>query len=228
MRAAMTVLSILYVAGLCLLLWIAKRNRSLYAAGKGLCSLMFVLAGVLCWVWGGRQGRAFFVLLLVGLVLCAFGDVFLGVANRTAHKVSKKPFVLGAFSFLLAHGVFCAMLFSQNGPRWQDLIAPAILLVVLYMLEKRDKVRLKKMRPLGYIYTAFVAVMAGKAAAFFIGPATSGEVMLAAGAVLFLISDVILLFLYFGTNRGNRFLRPANLLTYYVGVYLMACSAWWI
>ena len=51
-----------------------------------------------------------------------------------------------------------------------------------------------------------------------------GNLFAAAGSVLFLLSDSIIIFLYFYI-RQNRWMRFANLTAYYLGLLLLALSA---
>lgn len=222
-------LAAIYAAALGWLLWVAHKKRGLYAAAKGLCSAIFLACALLAWVGGARGDRAAFALLLGALTLCAFGDVLLGLANKNATRVSKKPFLLGALSFSLAHVVFCVLYFARQSFHWAHLVLPLCLVAVLWALERRDAVRLKKMRAMAYVYTFLVGLMAAGAAGFGLGAAPLGwlGLFLVAGAALFLVSDVILLFLYFGTHR-KKWHRTANLLTYYCGVFLLALAARWL
>lgn len=216
-----------YIAGLCGLLWITRWRRKWYAVAKGALSLLFVLGGVLSFETGGKEQPMAVYLLLPALVFCALGDLLLGIANKTK-RVRARPFVLGAVSFSLAHVMFCAV-YSWFAPlRWQDFLLPALLTLVLLVLEATQQVRLKKMRPLGYVYVLLVGFMTAKAtaAACAAGVGTPFGLLTLLGSLLFLISDVVLLFLYFGTHRPKA-LRYANLATYYCSILLLALSAHW-
>lgn len=223
------VLTALFIGTLAVLLFVAKRNRGRYALAKGVCSLLFVAAGVLAWVMGEGGSRQRFFLLLAALLLCAFGDVLLGVANRKAANLDKRYFVAGALSFAVAHVLF-VLLFAALAPfRWYDWAPSVLLMGVLLALDKTGSVQLGKMRPLAYVYTALIGLMFWKAlGGLLFAPAPGpGAVLACIGAALFLLSDVILLFLYFGVRRF-QWLRSANLLTYYVGIYLLSLAAFWL
>lgn len=214
-----TVLVLLYAAALAALLWVAKRNRRLYAAAKGMCSLLFLVAAGAGAAFGrpGTNSAA----MLAALALCAAGDVLLGLANLNAERVSKKPFMGGVGCFTLAHCAFCLFFMLQGGFSWYALPFPVLLLAILRLLEHKDAVRLKKIRPVGYLYTFLVGLMASMALA---RPfAFPGGALMGAGAALFFLSDVVLLFLYFGTRRRPWY-RPTNLLCYYFGIFLMAAA----
>lgn len=225
----LVILSCVYVAALCVLLRVARVNKSMYAAAKGICSFLFLVCASYCWFCGEKTNATLFGLLLGAMVLCAFGDVLLGVANRKAGRVGKKPFIAGAISFTFAHVLFCVLFILRSPINWYDFVFPVLLMGVTWLLEHTDKIRLKKMRPLGYVYTFMVGMMAWKAfeSAAYDGIFTMGEIFLTLGAALFLVSDIVLMFLYFGTRRHTLF-RGVNLVLYYVGVYLMAVGAYWL
>ncbi len=222
-------MTVLYVACLAMLLVVAKRHKGSYALAKGVCSLVFVAAGVLAWCLGLRGAPGLFAVLLAALVLCAFGDVLLGVANMAASHPDKRFFMAGGLTFALAHVLFVVLFSGLWAWRWFDFFLPLLLLVVMLALDVKGKVRLKKLRPLAYVYTALVGLMAWKAAGgvLYAMPPGSGTAEVCVGALLFLLSDVLLLFLYFGVHRA-KWLRSANLIAYYMGVYLLALSAYWL
>ena len=198
------------------------KKKKYYAVSKALCSSLFLLCALFAADFGVKGITPTLLLLLAALILCAFGDVFLGVANQKAKTPSRKPFIAGALSFLIAHLLFCLLFYTMLPLCWYDFILPFFMLALLYYLEQGKKVRLKQMRLLAFFYTLLVATMTSKAlqVPLLLGYGTG----MAFGAVLFMVSDVILLFLYFGVHR-KRWMRTANLLSYYVGVYLMALSA---
>ncbi len=228
MSTLLLILSIVYAVAVCALLYLSRRNRRYYAPAKGVASALFVLVGVAAYFSGAQRTPGNFWLLLAALVLCAVGDVLLGLANRSK-KVQAKPFLAGFFCFAAAHVLFCALFYRFAPLTWMDALPPMALLLMLWWLDTRKKVRLKKMRVPAYIYTTLVGLMAGKAvqAAFAPGSFGDGAFLLALGSLLFLTSDVILLFLYFAPRR-LRWLRYANLTTYYIGVYLLGLSAHWL
>ena len=180
------------------------------------------------WLGTGAVSAGF-LLLLTALLLCMGGDILLGLANRTK-TVRAKPFAGGAFSFLLAHIFFCLLLYSRVPPSGFDLLLPLLLVGVLFLLGRADLVRLKKMWPLGYSYTFIVGLMACKAvqaATLLWQTAPLAGLLIGGGGILFLVSDIILLFLYFGTTR-RKWMRYANLSTYYLGIYCIAITAYWL
>lgn len=222
----LVILSFIYFVGLAMLIKVAKYKKSSYALLKGGCSGLFLWVGLYSGWNGAVINTKEYYLLLTALVLCALGDVLLGVANRHLRKVRKKPFLLGAISFSLAHVVFCVMLYSLHPFSWYLFIVPVLLCALLQVLEKYRYVKLKSMRLFATVYAYLVGLMSLSAFTLVtqeVLPAP-GKYLLAIGSLLFLISDCILLFLYFGTRR-NKYDRSLNLITYYIGIFMIATSA---
>lgn len=216
----------LYTAGFYVLLRTVRHNRQRYPVVKGIQSSLFVAVGVLSWLTGQHHAPAVFSLLLGGLLACALGDVLLGVANRTP-QVRARPFLAGTLCFLLAHLLFCAA-FAPGAPAaWWDVLPAVGVAAWLRVQEARGWIRLKKMRVLGYTYALLVGYMCTRAVRCGLASAAPAFTWLTcAGAVLFLLSDTVLLYLYFGTWRP-RWLRTANLASYYTGILLLALSTHW-
>lgn len=221
----MYLFSIVYCIALGGLLWVTRHKRKYYTLAKGSVSFLFVVAGV-GGAFAGGGNKTGFWLLLAALLFCMAGDVLLGMANRTK-AVRVKPFAGGALSFFVAHIFFCFFLYRQAAFQWYDFFPSVLLVLGLFLLEKAGLVRLKQMRLIGYGYSFVVALMACKAVQYMLAAPGAGGILLAAGAILFLVSDIILLFLYFGTHRV-KWTRYANLSTYYIGVYCIALSAYWL
>ncbi len=219
---AVSLSAAVYLAALMVLLLVGLKRMELYALFKGICSLCFVASSLLFWCIGAQNQLGLFALLLGALLLCAAGDVALGVANRAAPP-RKKPFLVGVALFTLAHFVFAIFYILLRVPAPAEFLIPLVLPALLFLLEKMGAVRLGRMRPIGYFYTYLVGFMFVRAASVAVFSAGLGPVavVLLLGAALFLLSDVFLLFLYFGTVK-REWLRHANLVSYYLGMYLLA------
>lgn len=220
-------LLLLYMVFLGILLWVAAKRKKWYARAKGRQSSLFIVVACVAYFTGPQQDLWAFCVLAVGLGLCAAGDILLGIANK-AGKVRAKPFAAGAVTFSLAHIVFCGLFFSMAPFYFADVLLPLLLTVVLFVLEKQGRVQLKRMRAMVYFYSVVVGIMAARAVAvcIFAGIPAAGGLLTAGGGILFLVSDAILLFLYFGKRRSFA-LRVSNLAAYYMCTFLLALSAHW-
>lgn len=222
---------IVYAACLLLLLWVSKNAKNRYALAKGIQSGLFVAGALLAYFTGSASGSwdlGLFFLMLVALLFCAAGDILLGIANQSK-EVSQKPFLAGAAAFIIAHIVFCIHYFLRVRFGLEVIILPILLVVLIAWFERRAWVRLGQIQRLGYIYTFIVGLMGSGAlfTAWQAGLATPVGAFTAIGGILFLLSDAILVFLYFGTTR-RPFYRIANLTTYYVGILFLALSLHWL
>lgn len=217
-----------YLAALLVLLWVARKKRKYYLPVKTVVSLLFVSTGIAAFAVGEQHSYWNFALLMVALLACLAGDVFLAFVDHDL-TMRARPFTMGAGSFALAHLIFCIGLYKRVGFSFIDLILPLVLWGFLFFLEKKDLVRLKSFKGMAYGYTVMVGLMTTKAIEVGVttGLSLPNAVLLVAGSTLFLVSDIILLFLYFGTRR-KKWTRPANLSTYYMGLYLLALTAYWL
>ncbi len=216
-----------YIAGMVALPLASRHRPRRYPLLKGVESLLFVLCGFFSYTASGVGGARGFALLFAALLCCMAGDIFLSFTTA-AKRMNHGPFLAGAFSFCVAHGLFLTLFVYTSPLRWYDFIFPLAAVGVIALLDANGLVRLKKMRVLGYLYSFIVALMTGKAVAagMALGLATPHGALTALGAVLFFVSDCVLLFLYFGKNR-RFWMRVLNLSTYYSGVMMLALTGFW-
>ncbi|MEG2394174.1 MAG: lysoplasmalogenase family protein, partial [Ruthenibacterium sp.] len=214
--------SLLYLVLLCALLIVAYRPalfHRYYARVKSAVSLGFLLLSVFAALWRGNA--ALLVLMLPGLLLCFAGDVALGLAN-THKTMFRRLFLSGVAAFALAHIAFVAA-FALMSPvrnfwQWWMLLPPAALVCGAMLCCHNGAFRLKKLRTPVVLYSACVGAMCAAALRLGVaaGPRSQG-IWFAGGALLFVLSDCILLFLYFYV-KPRKMLRALNLLTYYLGM----------
>lgn len=186
-----------------------------YPWAKGAASLGFLLVA-LC----RADGSGYFWGLLACLALCAAGDVLLGLANVRAGFFSRF-FLAGAACFTLAHAGFCLVFGLAAGWHAAEFVLP-LALVGAAALAARDKhrFRLKRMAVPALLYSFFVGLMCAQSAVYAL---RTGVWLAAAGGVLFLLSDCVLLFLYFYYKKRAAF-RALNLITYYLGMLCLALT----
>ena len=91
------------------------------------------------------------------------------------------------------------------------------------MLSGMPGMQTGRMRPLVVLYAAFVSALLGKGLQLAFGMGQPWCFLVLAGAVLFWISDLLILFLYFYPPRRTA-VHVANLLTYYYAMFLIAVS----
>lgn len=193
---------------------------------KGLASLLFVTLGIAC--FSAASDAVFGWLVMAGLVFGMAGDVLLNL-RKIAQKSGDKIFSAGIAAFLIGHLLYSAALLSRGA----DALLVAVPLCALlsgvltpFVLRRIDVEG--KLKMFGIVYVTVVLFMTSCAAGLLIiKPFDYGHLLFTAGAVLFTLSDVILIFDLFGRKK-RRAMRAFNLSTYYAGQVLIALSLLWI
>ena len=214
----------LYLIPLCLLLaavYVRFEIRKSYVPAvilKGLASLTFVIFGIA----GSRlcQDPAFAKPVILGLILGAVADVLLNL-RYVFPKVGKPVFLFGILVFLSGQVSYLAALI----PRCRNLviyILSGIAATVLLLQCFFKKVTLDKtFKIFCTVYAGVITVMTFTALGAMIARPDTQQILFFAGAVLFLISDIVLLLNTFGKESKDS-LRITNLALYYIGQILIA------
>ncbi len=154
--------------------------------------------------------------LLLGLVLSLGGDVALMFESNRA-------FLIGLVLFLLAHVAYAVVLTVYNGLYPQDLITGAVLALVGAALFFYLRPGLGPMQAPVILYIVVILIMVNRALSTFFGVVFTPTQawLLGLGAVLFMLSDVML--------AVDRFRLPfrwsrLSLYLYYGGQLLIALS----
>lgn len=192
-------------------------------AAKAVASALFVLLGVLCVFAGGfGRGTVYATWMLLGLVLGFWGDVLLECQDVFPQR-RQQFFLAGLGAFLLGHVCYILALAQLMGPGALHWLAGAGVLVLALLLKRVFKVEPGKMSAPTIGYALVISVMAGFAVGIFAAKATALSSMLLCSAVLFLVSDALLAYMYFGP-RKVRALVAWNLGSYYLAQILFALS----
>jgi len=189
---------------------------------KGIASLFFILLGIAC--LSVTKDARFGGLVIAGLICGAAGDVLLNLPPLMANA-KDKVFMAGMAAFLTGHLLYVAALLTRGANALLiavplcAVLSAAILLPVLRRIDVPGKIR-----TFGIVYVIAVLFMTSCAAGLFIlTPANTGYLLFTFGAVLFTLSDVILIFHMFGRKKHKTH-RALNLATYYLGQVLIAAS----
>ncbi len=214
------------VVGLALDVWFIKTELAgrmgKAVVLKGLASLMFVLLGLYCCAC---HASGFGRLIVIGLVLGMVGDVLLNLRNLYEGGVSMRVFAVGILAFLSGHFLYIAALIGRCPETvLMALIVTAVLSVAaIPPLIRRITAPSKGLKIFGYVYLVIVIAMFSFALSLLIkqgaGPL---ELVFTVGALLFVVSDFIMIYYTFG--KKLKPLRATNLLSYYLGQLLIACS----
>ena len=185
---------------------------------KTIASVLFVLCGAfnLYFVLGVLARKAnwlFCVMLFAGLVFACAGDILL-----------IDHFVLGALFFGLGHILFFMSFCFLTGFKIRDLlIGTGIFVAVFLLIELYKCFNFGGMKTLAVVYALIISLMLGKAISNVFEPNHRAvNIVIAAGALLFFISDFMLLFHVFGS--GALVFDIICLVTYYPAEFILALS----
>jgi uncharacterized membrane protein YhhN len=133
-------------------------------------------------IWGNRRVPRYFVTLLLALVACLLGDIFL---------LKDDYFVYGLAAFLLGHLLFCYAFVSLGGFKFYltplFILATVALLYYLYLLPALGSFAV----PVA-IYNTVIVLMAWQGVNLFISNKSYFTGCIAIAAVLFMISDSVI------------------------------------
>ena len=223
----MPALLILYTILLCTTnyMYYPPKYNKFFPWIKFTTSLCFIVIAV----YSAFLSRQYLILyrMLPAFIFAALGDLLLGLAH-SKHNYQGREFLMGTCSFLAAHILFYAALTSIDGVRLTDFILPLGVMGIVFIISQSKNVVLGKMQIPGVVYSFFVGLLFSKGLMIFLySGAAVPNLLILAGAFLFLISDMILLFLNFHV-APPKWLAYANLSTYYVGIALLGLSLYTI
>lgn len=180
---------------------------------KSLTSLGFILISGLGFIQDPSVSSPFFF-LFIGLILCALGDVSLALSHNRPLKYNL-PAVCGIIFFSLAHLSFitCFIPLGLTIPMTYFL-APMLLACLFLLLLLEDPFDFGTSRFLIPVYTFIISTM-------LLTSVFTSTTFIIIGAILFVVSDIVLCFVYFFGDRYPS-LRPLNYLFYYIGQLLLA------
>ena len=194
------------------------KTKKYYTLGKTLASVGFIIVAIVSGMIGNHQIDVWHT--MPAFLLCLSGDVLLGIYNQNKKK---EFFLAGLCVFLCGHIGFFLSFARMGGVKAWELMIPVIGVLLTIWMENRPGMDTGKLKYEILLYSYFVTLLLTKTIFLAVKEMSVGTVMLAIGAGLFLISDVILLFLNFYKKR-ILVLHVANLITYYYGIFLMAAS----
>lgn len=202
---------------------------------KGLASLSFLGCGLYNF-FNNQSRNEIALLILVGLILGVFGDIFLNLRFVVKKKISNPIFLVGVFAFLAGHILYLVstvkIIQTNNAINANLIYAPLIAAAVVsaticFLIFKLLDVKLAN-KIVGVLYIVTITVFVSLAGFIYFDSLTASTsnnfyLTLFIGSLLFMASDVIMIFNSFGKNPKLRF-RIANLSLYYIGQLLIAIS----
>ena len=214
----MTITSILCLCLAALFMWTENKENYMGAVIlKGLASLCFVLVGVMAGN-GGQLAK----LIVTGLLLGCVADVLLNL-RWVFPKKGQLIFLVGILVFLGGHVVYLAAVLPM-ADNWAVCVVVGVVLTALLMKWIFSKITAKKaFKIFGVFYLGAIMLLNCVAVRNLMTAPSAFTGLFAAGALLFLISDIVLILNTFG-QKSKFSLRVTNLSLYYIGQLLIAWS----
>ena len=219
---------LLCVAGMILQgIFIVVEHKEKYVPAvilKGCASLVFVCVGYMG--FQAASNASFAKMVFLGLCFGALGDILLNL-RYLSKSHGQKIFLLGIAAFLTGHILYLVALIPLSSNLLISLIAGVIVaaLLLLYIFKKMS-VKLA-FQIFGVFYIGAVVLMTAVAIGNLIAMPDTNRLMYALGAVLFTVSDIVLIFNTFGGTTKFS-MRITNLSLYYIGQLLIALSLFYI
>ncbi len=193
---------------------------------KAIASILFISTA--CAAIAANTGELNYGLLIViGLSCGLLGDIWLDL--KYIYIEDKDTYLYaGFYSFLAGHLFFITALFMNY--RWTPVtliisIVPALLGAIVTMaMEKPMKLDYGSFKPTCFIY-GFTLMMV--ASSSIVAAAATGEtawIVMSTGAVLFLMSDLMLSGTYFGQGKNTPVYVVMNHVLYYAAQFVIASS----
>ena len=214
----MTITSILCLCLAAMFMWMEKKEKYVGAVVlKGMASLCFVFVGVMAGN-GGQLAK----LIVTGLLLGCIADVLLNL-RWVFPKKGQLLFLVGILVFLGGHVVYLAAVLPM-ADNWAVCVVVGVVLTALLMKWIFSKITAKKaFKIFGVFYLGAIMLLNCVAVSNLMTAPSAFTGLFAAGALLFLISDIVLILNTFG-QKSKFSLRVTNLSLYYIGQLLIAWS----
>ena len=214
----MTITSILCLCLAALFMWTEKKENYMGAVIlKGLASLCFVLVGVMAGN-GGQLAK----LIVTGLLLGCIADVLLNL-RWVFPKKGQLLFLVGILVFLGGHVVYLAAVLPM-ADNWAVCVVVGVVLTALLMKWIFSIITAKKaFKIFGVFYLSAIMLLNCVAVSNLMTAPSAFTGLFAEGALMFLISDIVLILNTFGP-KSKFSLRVTNLSLYYIGQLLIAWS----
>jgi len=190
-----------------------------YVWVKGLASLFFIATGISSYQ-KVKENKKYFIFILAGLIFSFAGDVLLELRS-----IIPASFIIGVGSFAFCHIMYSIGFCTLRKVTLKDIFICLAIAMPLILLQILGDFNFNSMKFIVMGYTILISFMVSKAISlrcYFKGN-EKAVIMTIAGAVMFLVSDILLLFCFFGTVYYAA-LAYLNTIIYYSGQGILALS----
>lgn len=184
---------------------------------KGAASLCFVAIGLI-----SSPGTHVAKLIVAGLIIGCVADVLLNL-RMVFEKVGQPIFLVGILVFLSGHIMYLAAVLPLCTHKLVCIIAGVVLTALLMIWIFKRITAKPAFKIFGVVYIGAIMLLNCVAIGNLIAERSAFNGVFAAGAVLFLISDIVLILNTFG-SEFRQSLRNTNISLYYIGQILIALS----
>ncbi|MDO6595751.1 lysoplasmalogenase [Oceanihabitans sp. 2_MG-2023] len=172
-------LILIIISVLCTIISSYIENTIMHYIFKPLSTILVIL---LPFLYAKNGLKPYKNIILIGLVFCLFGDVFL---------MFDTYFVFGLASFLIGHLFFVYGFTTINGFLWNiKTLIPLLIIASLIFFNLKDHLG-NLMIPV-ILYVTCIVLMAWQAINLYVWKKEYGFLLIAIGASLFLVSDSVL------------------------------------
>ena len=219
---------VIFLGAIALTLFLVARDRKGSVQAllfKTLTSFLFISVAFASFMVNPNEGVASFaMLIMMGLICGLIGDIVLDL--KIMYKESSSLYQHGGMvAFLAGHLFYLAALIIYFGFNWLPLVIAVVLAVIIGLVSKFIlKFNFAEHTIDTYAYSFFLSYMMTQACYAAITQGfTTCTVLLAVGAILFLLSDLVLVMTYYD-NKDSRPFIAVNHILYYAAQYAIALS----
>lgn len=189
---------------------------------KVITSAVFIAIAILAH-WVGKGNSRYFVFIIIALSICTFGDVFLEISKHDSLGINYFIYALSAF--FIAHIAFLFLFCRITGVYPLDFFATALILIILVLTAKFFHLDFLNMDNYVFAYAVAMTFMFVKSLSLMYGGhlVSTRNILVATGAGLFLVSNIIYSFILFRKNTHSA-LHAVSAVVYYTGQTLIALS----
>ena len=192
---------------------------------KTLTSFLFISVAFTSFMINPNPDVATFaMLIMMGLICGLIGDIVLDL--KIMYRESSSLYQQGGMvAFLVGHLYYLAALVIYFGFNWMPVVIALVLAVIIGLVSKFIlKFNFAEHTISTYAYSFFLSYMMTQACYAAITQGfTTCTVLLASGAILFLLSDLVLVMIYYD-NKDSRPFIAVNHILYYAAQYTIALS----
>lgn len=198
---------------------------------KAASSLCFMLTAVFATILNG-SAHIFGSLIIMGGALGLVGDIALDL--KGVYKQDESTYLKCGFIFFsIGHIFYTGAMVYLIKIKWYIVLACALLSLIIGIVTVASanlmKVHYGAYRKIVVFYVAFlVMTMLTSFVYAYLAGFTKPSIVMAVGAVLFLLSDLILSGTYFGRGKDKPYHFFINHFLYYAAQYLIASSVMFI